>query len=341
VSEHGGGHDDDEHHEEHEEHVNHEAWVIPYADLLTLLMAMFIALFAISNVDAAKFKKLAEGFHQALGGGAAKVTLFEGGPSVVGTGGETASTAVVADETAASDPASPQAALATLKELGDRVKAVEEESKAQLAEVQQQIEAQAAGQGLAGNLSFRIEDRGLVVTVVTDQVLFGSGSAGLVGDGPRLLAVVGQALRGIDNPVMVEGHTDSIPINTAAFPSNWELSTARAGAVVRFFQEQVGIPASRLQATGWGDQRPVDTNATNEGRARNRRVEVVVQSTAASQNERLFEEAVTASDRLHAAEQAASAAAVEPSAGRSGEAPASGSGEAPAGTTQTTTANAH
>jgi chemotaxis protein MotB len=201
--------------------------------------------------------------------------------------------------------------LETLKELGDKVATVKAQSDAQLAEVRSQIEAQAAGQGLAGNLSFRLEDRGLVVTVVTDQVLFGSGSAGLVGDGQRLLAVVGQALGGIPNTIMVEGHTDSIPISTSAFPSNWELSTARAGAVVRFFQQQVGLPAGRLQAAGFGDQRPVDTNDTEAGRARNRRVEVVVQSTAATQNELLFDEAVTASERLHGAEKAAATATTQ------------------------------
>lgn len=293
---------DDESHEEHEEHVNHEAWVIPYADLLTLLMAMFIALFAISTVDLEKFKKLAEGFNDALGGnGVAAVSVLDGGAGGILDGGAaptTPTTAVTPGAGGAEDPTSPAGSQKILYDLGAKLQTVEAQSAAQLQGVQQQIESRASGAGLTGNLSFRLEDRGLVVTVVTDQVLFSSGSAALTAPGEALLGVVGQALNAVPNGILVEGHTDAIPISGGAYPSNWELSSARAGAVVRYFEQGAAMAPSRLTATGFGEQRAIDTNVTDAGRARNRRVEVIVQGIATEQRDVLLDEAAQASERL-------------------------------------------
>ncbi len=303
----GGGHDDEEH-EEHEEHVNHEAWVIPYADLLTLLMAMFIALFAISNVDLQKFKKLAEGFSDALNaGGGASATVVDLG----GSGDKIFASpmnALVADAQAAvqqaaaaeADPSGTAAAQQTLEGIADAVANAEQKGTNELAQVQATINAQAAASGFSANLQTKIDDRGLVITVVTDEVVFGSGSADFGGGGAAILGVVGQALATIDNSVTVEGHTDNIPISTSQFPSNWELSSARAGAVVRYFEAANGgaLAAGRLTAEGFADTRPIDTNDTDQGRARNRRVEVVVTSDAALEKARILEEAAQASARL-------------------------------------------
>ncbi len=308
----GGGHaDHDEEHEEHEEHVNHEAWVIPYADLLTLLMAMFIALFAISNVDAAKFKKLAEGLSEEFGGAAGGVVVLDGGSGMLQgagvspiQGGAATTTTVPGMLGRSDDPTTKEGATKVLTELAGKYAANLEQAENELGAVKATIEAAAAGTGFAGNLQYRIDSRGLVVTVVTDQVLFGSGSAAVTGGGEQLLGVLGNALRSVDNDILVEGHTDNIPIATSTFPSNWELSTARAGAVVRFFEQRLGLAPGRLQAAGFGDQRPIDTNETEAGRSRNRRVEVVVQSSATKQNTALLEQAVQASDVVNRAESA-------------------------------------
>ena len=269
----GGGHSDhDEEHEEHEEHVNHEAWVIPYADLLTLLMAMFIALFAISNVDAQKFKKLAEGFSDALqaGGGSSQTVIDLGGSGeklftqplqqMVDNTGQAMSKAAEAE----ANPSGEAAAQITLETVGSKVAAAEEAAQDQLEGVQAAINAQAGQAGFGDKLQTVIDERGLVITVVTDEVVFGSGSADIGEGGRGILAVVGQALATVGNQVEVRGHTDDIPISTAQFPSNWELSTARAGAVVRYFESANGgtltaglaaassrtRPASRTRRTG-------------------------------------------------------------------------------------------
>lgn len=271
-------HSEEGHQEEHEEHVNHEAWVIPYADLLTLLMAMFIALFAMSTVDISKFKALSIGFNEALGGGKLDTGVFAGreGDSPIpgngngqgpGTGGQLVQTDSSSDATSLTQILNQKLDL-------EAAKTREQES---LKQVQQQIENAAKDAGFAGNLSIRLEERGLVVTVITDQVLFDSGKADIRPDGAQLLTVVGNALKSVDNPILIEGHTDNVPISTPQFPSNWELSSGRAGAVARFF-EGLGLDRTRLRAEGLADLFPVESNATPAGRARNRRVEIVVQS---------------------------------------------------------------
>lgn len=303
---HGSVHDDHDEHEEHEEHVNHEAWVIPYADLLTLLMAMFIALFAISNVDLVKFKKLAEGFSQALNGGSAPsatvVDLGGSGKDIFSTPlnslAQAAQQGAEDAATVAADPSSKAAATVTIRNLPGAVAEVEQAATTELQQVQDSINLQAAQTGFSANLQTKIDDRGLVITVVTDQVVFGSGSADIGQSGSGLLGVVAGALSSIDNRILVEGHTDNVPIATSSYPSNWELSSARAGAVVRYFESAAAIPPGRLEAAGFADTQPIDTNETDAGRARNRRVEVIVESDAQERKNRILEEAIQASERL-------------------------------------------
>jgi chemotaxis protein MotB len=264
--------------EEHEEHGNHEAWVIPYADLLTLLMAMFIALFAMSTVDQAKVTAVANGFKEAIGGkvdssvfaGNAGHSILPGdnqGSRLVG-GGKTDPTAV--DDTSSSK----------LTAMIDAHNALQNEKAVQidsLKQVEAAIVAAATHAGVGDKLSLELQNRGLVIRIVTDQVLFPSGSAVIEPEGAQVLAVVGNALKTIDNPIIVEGHTDNLPIDTALYPSNWELSGARAGAVVRFFTS-LGLAADRMRPQGFADTRPLASNDTAAGRAKNRRVEIVVQS---------------------------------------------------------------
>jgi len=301
---HAGDHDDDAH-EEHEEHVNHEAWVIPYADLLTLLMAMFIALFSISNVDAMKFRELAESMNKALrfGSGNSATVIDLGGRGEIfaqplGDMLEAAVQAAAMAGQAAINPDGRTAALLTLQTMSQAIKDAETKATNELAEVEKMINAEAAKAGFEASLKTTIDDRGLVITVVTDEVVFGSGSAQLGRQGEGILAVVGRALATLENHVLVEGHTDSVPIRTSTYPSNWELSTARAGAVLRFFESSSSLTAGRLQAAGFADTRPIDSNDTEAGRARNRRVEVIVESDAPEIKNRILEEAAQASARL-------------------------------------------
>lgn len=302
----GGGKKGGNHHEdEHEEHVNHEAWVIPYADVLTLLMALFLVLFALGRTDDDKLELAADSFRRELGGGGDSVfdlgvgtggdgdgplapgsfSVLNGlGPVPVRTDGTLPSDEPIDDDGAIAPPeieimptdSTPSAPDATF----EIIEEAEELAGDPLTEVEQIVRARAAGTGLTETIGFRREERGLVVTIVTDQVLFAEGRADVQPDGVRILDVVAGALLDIPNKVAIEGHTDSRPISTARFPSNWELSTNRATSVLRYFTEQREFPRDRLSAAGYADTRPLSDTDDPASLAKNRRVEIVVLSTA-------------------------------------------------------------
>ena len=279
---HGG---DDELAEEHEEHVNHEAWVIPYADLLTLLMAMFIALFAMSTVDVSKFKAFAIGFNEALGGG--KLDAGVGGTANatstdVGSGsgnGPLTGGNILPANNIVQNGSQVQALL-------DQIASTKAQAAAQrqtLADVQKEINDAASRLGLAGKVRTKQLDNGLQVTLLTDQVLFASGQAVLQPQGQQLLGVIGEVLKQVDNSIDINGYTDNVPIGPGGqFPSNLYLSSFRADAVADYFAS-LGIDRTRLFPAGRGDQDFVASNATPEGRAENRRVEIFVQSNLVKQ----------------------------------------------------------
>lgn len=294
------------HDDEHEEHVNHEAWVIPYADVLTLLMALFLVLWAIGP-DEEKLEVAADSFRREIGrgeslfdlgigtGGSGPLTngaasvLNGAGPSPVrsdlpGEGTPPTETTVPIDAIAPPvivlDPG-----VVIEPELPTGFEPVEDADEIMgdpLTEVEQVVRTRAAATGLSSAVEFRREARGLVVTIVTDQVLFEEGRAAVQPDGIRILDVVADALADLPNSVTIEGHTDSRPISTAQFPSNWELSTARATSVLRYLVEEREFPRDRLSAAGYADTRPLAEGDDAAALARNRRVEIVVLATAAS-----------------------------------------------------------
>lgn len=260
--------------EEEEEHANHEAWVIPYADMLTLLMGLFLVLWSMSTTDMEKLKalrdSLASSFGVSLSSDEASVLdggangLLDAGPGV-GMGG-------VARE---SDPDAVERAFRALDREAAHAQAVRA-ATAELEQIEQMILESAGAAGVSEAIGTRREERGLVVTVVTDEVLFAPGSADLAPQGRSVLDSLVPALKRFDNPLAIEGHTDHIPISTGRFPSNWELSTARATSVLRYLVDTHGFQATRMTAAGYGEYRPIGDNNTIEGRAANRRVELVV-----------------------------------------------------------------
>jgi chemotaxis protein MotB len=256
------------HHEE-EEHENHERWLVTYADMLTVLMALFLVMYAMSVVDQTKAEQLAGSVREYFGTGP---TLLDGGSGLLDTPSGPAST----EEQLAVDI---QAAVAALDEKKALEKAIAEEND-ELAEVQRRITESLRKKGLENSVRFVIDERGLVVTIVTDEVLFDLGSATLLPAGRAVLDGIGPALVPLPNPVTVEGHTDDLPISGGRFPSNWELSAERATTVLRYILTTQKISAQRMSAAGYADQRPLVKN-TKEQRAINRRVEVIVRATAA------------------------------------------------------------
>ncbi|MBX5469461.1 MAG: OmpA family protein [Thermoleophilaceae bacterium] len=250
----------------HGEHENEERWLLTYSDMITLLMALFIVMFSIANVNTSKFEQLRESLREAFSG-----KILPGGKSIRDTG---------ASDTDTSTRQAPEPPIPAIQPtVGDTSLSRERPSRSEDEEfrrLKRQIDAYARRHGLSRDIQTVIARRGLVVRLLTDRVLFDPGEAVLKPrSGPilgRLAAVLKAERR---HPIMVEGHTDNVPIESARFPTNWELSTARASTVVRYFI-RAGVQPGRLGAAGYAYLHPVASNASAAGRSRNRRVEVVL-----------------------------------------------------------------
>lgn len=234
---------------------NHERWLLPYADFITLLFAMFVVLYAMSKVDEAKYKVLGSSLNFAFG------SLIPGQPGVADPG------------------------LLRLSEQELLLKALVDKRNARLAEQQRkQNEAMLAmvnnlKQVMAPLVKSELVNvtqtaRGVVIDI-NASALFEQGEAALQRGALRTLTAVAKVLESGGEAIEVEGHTDDIPIFTPQYPSNWELSTARASSVVRLFIDE-GVAAERLRAVGLASFQPIVGNDTPEGRARNRRVTVTI-----------------------------------------------------------------
>lgn len=258
-------------HEEHEEHMD-ERWLVSFADMMTLMFALFMVLFSISSVNTSKFEELQKSMEDAFSG-----AVLSGGKAVMQSG--------AGSESSQAAPQPPLPAIMPLdaaQQVGPAPQTRQESAAAAAREnedfkaLKTRIDALAKEAGLAGKVEADVRRRGLVVRLLTDDVFFASGDATLKAGSLGLLTKIGSLVdEEARHPVVVEGYTDSQPIGTARFPSNWELSGARAAAVVRHFGT-TGINDQRMSLAGHAAQHPIDTNATPQGRARNRRVEVVL-----------------------------------------------------------------
>lgn len=262
-------------HEEHEEHVNHEAWVIPYADMVTLLFALFLVLFATGlEADQGKLTELAGTVRTEFG----IASVLPGGSGLLPANPQAIPASTLLDELAflggvdLNGDGQPDADPYTGDGDGDGPQRLED--------LDAQLDADLVDAGLDPDaVELHRDARGITVDITADGILFASGTATLTDGGRELINLVVPLLTGIPNHVVVEGHTDDVPIATATFPSNWELSSARAGAVLRHLLAVDALPATQLSAAGYGDTRPIADNGTAQGRATNRRVEIVVVNT--------------------------------------------------------------
>jgi chemotaxis protein MotB len=212
-------------------------WLLTYADMITLLLALFIILFAISNISAVKFNRLAH--------------LIAGGFS---------STSEINDP-----PASGIAG-------AQRVRTED----ANMAAIKARLDRYIAEQHLRSKVQTRITPQGLVVTLLSDKAYYDSGSADLRPETKRVLSVIAGQLRDVRNDVRVEGSTDNVPIATFEYPTNWELSAARATGVTRYLVEREKIVPTRISFAGYGEFHPKFPNDTEAHRQQNRRVDVVI-----------------------------------------------------------------
>ena len=258
-----------------EEHENGERWLLTYADMITLLMVLFIVLFAIGQIDSKKFDKLHDGLAQSFG----ESTVLDGGAGLLDG---SSVQAPAPDDSRAGEQAlerQRQAVLAAQNAADAAAKRdanAARESAEALSRIKASITATLAKNRLTGAVQFEaIDDRGLVVNIVTDRVLFDLGQATLRPHGGLVLDAIAPVLKNVPNDLVVEGHTDNQPISDSRFASNWELSTMRATTVLRYLLSK-GVDHSKVAAAGYADQRPLRAGDSSASRARNRRVAIVI-----------------------------------------------------------------
>jgi len=271
----------------HEEHGNHEAWAIPYGDLMTLLLAFFVVMYAISSVNAGKYRVLSDSLFAAFRGAPRSMQPIQVGEKQVGSGADMNTTIVqqaMLDGKAQSRLAPVPLAVGMAKSgasgsspIAGTLPPQAAAAAAALSRVADEV-ARAMDQLVRKDMvTVRRSDFWIEVEMRTD-ILFPSGSARLADHAVDIIERLGGVLAPFPNPIRVEGHTDNKPIKTAVFYSNWELSAARAGSVVRVLSTH-GVSPDRLAVIGYGEQRPMKANDTEDGRNANRRVVVVILST--------------------------------------------------------------
>ncbi|HYD79780.1 MAG TPA: flagellar motor protein MotD [Paucimonas sp.] len=246
-----------------EEPDNHDRWLVSYADLLTLLFAFFVVMYAISSVNEGKYRVLSNALGTAFG----RTDTSIGPPAIV------------------IDPkAAPVLPRPLPRSRGANEAALKREKEHMTGMARDILKALAP---LISQGKVRVTQNNHGVNVeINASVLFAQGEAGLTDESSQALRAVAQVLKNDTHAVQVEGHTDNVPIRNAAFPSNWELSAVRAGSVVRLFVDN-GIAEGRLTAVGHGANRPVAPNDTAEGRQRNRRVQIMILSDLPDQTTEL------------------------------------------------------
>ncbi len=236
---------------------NHERWLVSYADFITLLFAFFVVMFATSQTDKGKAQQVSDSVKKALEGEKMSAILSAVlGGTVTDTGkGNAQMRGPGGAQKPSADPKDQK-----LAELLPSLQVLSEELKAEIA---------------SGRIEISMQPRGLVVSF-TQAALFPSGEDVISNEAYEGLEKVAVAIGKIPNPVRLEGHTDSVAIRTPRFRSNWELSAARSIAILDILSERFGLPRDRLSIAGYADTAPIASNDTEEGRAKNRRVDIVI-----------------------------------------------------------------
>ena len=226
-------------------------WLLTYADMITLLLALFIILFSISTINKVKLQRLVRD----LGGGFNSQDAINNPPN------------------------------------GQTTSVTKDDLQAMQSQLQFYIQSQSLQKSVQTKITRDGKKRELVITLLSDKQLFESGKADIKPFTKKILDEVYRQLKGRANEVRVEGNTDNVPISNSQFPSNWELSAARATGVARYFVEDDGLAARRISALGYGEYRPKFPNDTDSHRASNRRVDVVILDTDAATNAQAAAEA--------------------------------------------------
>jgi chemotaxis protein MotB len=230
-------------------HSNAERWVLSYADFVTLMFAFFVAMYAISQQDKSGAKRVSESVREAVKTGGVMTTVR----SSMATHDGSRTSVGLASNSLASPVTVDPSLLESYRQLSKALK--------------HQIDS--------GKVSLSLGSRGMVVTL-QEQSFFPSGDDSIYSSSFPTIAIIADVIANLPNPVQLDGHTDSVPIHTERFKNNWELSTARSIALLQLLESNYGLEPGRFSVAGHAQNSPVASNTSEEGRARNRRVEIVI-----------------------------------------------------------------
>ncbi|CAB4717111.1 MAG: OmpA family protein [Actinobacteria bacterium] len=280
-------------HEEHEEHENHERWLVTYADMVTLLMVLFIVMFAMSSVDQKKFAALKEGLAAGFG---ESDSILEGNQSIhdqpgeepLGPVGPQISTSGMSPE----DQLLVSQAVDKVNRLQrERAYSEAEAEVKRLDEVRDALMAALEARGLERDVKTSYDERGLVVSLVSRHVVFEADVATLTERGREVVDTLAPVLREISDPLEIDGHTNQVPVKPKYYATDWDLSAARALTVLRRLNEVFTIPADRLRLAAFGHVKPLMDPSEPGSQAINKRVDIVVLSSVAAETAQLLPEA--------------------------------------------------
>lgn len=250
-----------------EKKENSERWLLTYSDLITLLMIFFVVLYSMSNVSQVKYEALSKSLENALGssGKSANGSIIPKGAGILDGG-----TGLISDDTSENGSTDLE------NGGGDyEVNTSDGISKDEFIKLRTNLYNAIKDSDLKDKLHITVEDKGMVISLPND-ILFDSGAADVKTEMRPLLDQIAHLLNSIESPIQVEGHTDNVPVKNGIYESNWQLSAERAANVVLYLIDNYKIKPERLVAIGYGEYRPVASNETKEGRAKNRRISITV-----------------------------------------------------------------
>ena len=284
---------------EPEEHENHERWLVTYADMVTLLMVLFIVMFAMSVVDEKKFNALKQGLAAGFGDSTA---ILDGSDNLLEQAGVSDVDLIEANEYVQKLPPEDKAKFKQAMEREEQLKqqrayADAEAEVNRLEELMKELDAALRAKGYRNDVEADIDDRGLVLSLVSKHVVFEPDLAELSARGIAVIDTITPVLRKVDDPLQIDGHTNQVPVKPKYYPTDWELSAARAITVLRYFNEVGGIPNDRMTASAFGHEKPLIDPSKPGSQAINKRVDIVIQSDLPPETRALLDDVVE--DRHH------------------------------------------
>ncbi|GAA1907763.1 OmpA/MotB family protein [Lapillicoccus jejuensis] len=268
-------------HAEHEEHENHERWLVTYADMVTLLMVLFIVMFAMSTVDQKKFNALKSGLAAGFG---QSTSVLDGSSSILEEPGTSVAAPIAPNQAVQDLPPGDQKivqdTVAKTQQLAaQRNQATADAEKANLDATWAKVAAALKAHNLQDDVQATVGPRGLTISLVSRHIVFENDVATLTPRGMEVLDTLAPVLSSLPNSLAVEGHTNQVAVAPRYFPTDWELSAARAVYVLRVLNERFGIPNERMTASAFGHTRPLEPPSQAGSQDVNKRVDIVVETT--------------------------------------------------------------